>query len=123
MATVEYERARGRREKHQTPEGFSISRSKTMAVSLPKLYKAWSDARLRARWLPEKGLAIRAATPNKSMRMTWKDGKSIVSINFYAKGENKSQVVVEHNKLADAAEARRMQDYWSGKLERLVKIL
>jgi hypothetical protein len=48
-----------------------------------KLYKAWSEAKLRKRWLPEKGLVIRKATPEKAMRITWSDGKTSVSVNFY----------------------------------------
>jgi uncharacterized protein YndB with AHSA1/START domain len=123
MVTVEYERARGLREKYQVVGAYSVSRSKTIAVSLPKLYQAWREVKHRARWLQEKRIVVRTATPNKSMRITWVDGKTSISVNFYAKGENKSQIVVEHEKLATAAEAKRMQNYWSEKLEKLKQIL
>ena len=123
MVTVEYERARGLREKHQTASGYSLSRSKTMSAAAKKIYEAWLDAKIRDRWLAEKKLAVRTATAGKSIRMIWKDGKTEVNVYFYSKGENKTQVVVEHNKLAEAATVKRMQDYWSVKLEKLQKLL
>lgn len=123
MVTVEYERARGLREKYEKAGGFSASRSKTIVVSLDKLYNAWRDARQRARWLQENGIVIRTATENKSMRITWTDGKTSVSVYFNSKGDGKSQVTVEHEKLANATEAKRMQDFWSEKLEKLKEVL
>src|SRR5262249_32096312 len=52
MVTVEYERARGRRARHQTTGGYQVAVSKTVATSLDDLY-AWtaSPARRRA-WFP-----------------------------------------------------------------------
>ena len=119
MVTVEYERARGLREKHQTATGYSVSRSKTMNVAIKKLYAAWHQSRLRDLWLAEKKLSLRTATTNKSLRMIWKDGKTQVNVYFYAKNAGKSQVVIEHNKLASAAAVKRMQNYWSRKLDKL----
>ncbi len=123
MVAVEYERARGLRVKHETAAGFSVSRSKVMATAIAQAYAACDDAKQRARWLKAKGYAIRSATNNKSLRMLWNDGKTTVNISFYAKGESKTQVVIEHNKLASATEAKRMQSFWSESLERLQKIL
>ena len=47
MVAVGYEQARGLREKHETPAGYQISRSKTLAVSLRTLFAAWSDEKKR----------------------------------------------------------------------------
>ena len=123
MVTVGYERARGLREKHQRPEGYEISTSKTVAAPLPALYKAWHDEKTRIRWLPEKGMVIRKATENKSMRITWVDGKTSLSVNFYAKGHGKSQVAVQHGKLRDAKAAERMKTHWAKTLGRLQEVL
>ena len=71
MVTVGYEQARGRRQKHQKPSGYEISRSKTFDVPLAKLFAAWQDKRRRDRWLKQAKLVIRKATPNKSLRITW----------------------------------------------------
>ena len=123
MVTVAYERARGMRELHQKVGGFSISRSKTFGVPVAVAFKAWNDAKTRGRWLKETGLVVRKATANKSMRITWTDGKTSVLVGFYAKGDAKCQVALEHDKLADAKEAERMKAYWGEALERLGALL
>lgn len=119
MVTVGYEQARGRRQKHQRPPGYEISRSKTFDVPLAKLFAAWQDKRRRDRWLKEARLVIRKATPNKSLRITWADGKTSVEALFYSKGKEKSQLTVQHSKLADAKHAERMKAYWVKRLDAL----
>ena len=42
---------------------------------------------------------IRKATPKKSLRVTWGDGRTSLNVSFQAKGAGKSQVVVQHVKL------------------------
>ena len=77
----------------------------------------WEDSEVA--WLEEDDLAIRTATPNKSLRATWKDGKTSLEIAFVQKAANKSQVVVQHSKLPDAKTAAKMKTYWRTKLDRL----
>jgi len=117
--TVTYEQARGLREKHERPEGYQISVSRTLNTPLATLYKAFANERTRVSWLAEDGLKVRKSTTNKSMRVTWKDGKTGLEINFYAKDPQKSQVVVQHSRLADAKAAAKMKAYWSKALDRL----
>src|SRR6185503_16038426 len=100
MVAVTYEQERGLREKHERPDGYSVSASKTFDVSLSTLYKYWSDEKLRSRWLKDE-FAVRKATKDKSMRITWSDSTS-VEVNFYGKGDSKSQASVQHTKLASA---------------------
>lgn len=119
MVAVGYEQARGLRQRHEKPGGFEISRSKTVAVALTKLYTAWHDAKLRNRWLGDGPLVVRKATHNKSMRITWCDKKTSVEVNFYAKGGAKSQVTVQHSKLPDAKRGDQMKKYWGKTLDRL----
>lgn len=119
MVTVGYELARGRREKHQKAGGYSISASRTLGVSVAKLFDAWRDERIRRRWLPEKGMVIRKATRNKSMRITWGDKKTNVDVHFLAKSSAKAQVAVEHDRLPSAAAAAAKKAYWAKALDRL----
>ncbi|MBI2868078.1 MAG: hypothetical protein HYX97_07070 [Chloroflexi bacterium] len=119
MVAVTYEQARGLRDKHQRPEGYQVSASKVLNVPIAALYQSWDEAKARDRWLGEKGLMVRKATPNKSIRMTWTDGKTSVDVDFYAKGPDKSQVTVQHSKLPTATKGERMQAYWRAALERL----
>ncbi len=123
MVTIGYEQARGLRQKHEKPEGYQISRSKTVAVPIATLYKAWSDSKTRNRWLDEGPLVFRKATRNKSMRITWCDKKTSIEVNFYAKGDAKAQVTVQHSKLPDAKRGEQMKKYWGKTLNRLKKSL
>lgn len=123
MVTVSYERARGMREKHQRSKGYEISRSKTIAAPVSAVYKAFKNETLRAQWLKDNGFTVRTATPNKSMRVSWIDGKTSLSVEFYAREKSKSQVVVQHQKLSNAAEAERKREYWEKNLGKLKKML
>src|SRR5438128_6409952 len=122
MVTVGYEQARGLRVKHQKCDGeFSASASKTLAVPVAALFAAWNEPKLRAKWLAgANGLTVRKATENKSLRITWPDGTN-VDVNLFAKGPDKSQVAVEHGKLAGVADVPRVKEYWAAALSKLQK--
>ena len=119
MVTVTYEQARGLRDKHQKPNGYEISVSRTLNQPVAKLFKSFSDEKLRKRWLEEDGLLIRTATANKSLRMNWIDGKTTLQVSFVAKTPDKTQVVVQHAKLSSAAVSTKMKTYWGKALDRL----
>jgi uncharacterized protein YndB with AHSA1/START domain len=119
MVTVTYERDRGLRVKHERPDGFSISRSRTLPVTVESLYERWADARSRARWLGKTPVTVRKATRGKSIRITWGDGNTSVEVNFYRKGENKSQVTVQHSRLSSVAVAQKMKAFWGDALDAL----
>lgn len=123
MVTVGYERARGLRAKHETATGYAVSVSKTIGAPLGGLYRAWAVERTRRRWLPETGITIRKATPNKSMRITWIDGKTSLDVYFYGKGARRSQINVQHRKLSDAKQVAPMKAHWGERLERLKGML
>jgi hypothetical protein len=118
MVTVTYEQERGLRQKHQMPDGYQISASKTLPVPALGLYQACIDEARRGSWLPEGGLTVRKATEARSIRADWQGGGRI-EIAFYPKGDQKTQVTVQHNRLADAGEAERMKAFWTAALERL----
>jgi hypothetical protein len=123
MVTVGYEQARGLRDKHQKADGYSVSANRTLAVPIATLYAAWADETDRRRWLQDPAVHVRKATPNKSLRLTWVDGKTTVDVNLYARGDDKSQVQVQHSKLADPDEAARLKTYWAAQLDRLAALL
>ena len=119
MVTVTYEQARGLRAKHQKPSGYEISVSRIINVPIGKLYHAFANDKARNAWLAEDGLAVRKATPNKSLRVTWNDVKTSLEISFVSKGADKSQVVVQHSKLPNAKASTTMKTYWRKALDRL----
>jgi hypothetical protein len=122
MVAVAYERERGIREKFQKCDGeFSASGSRTMAVPMAKAFAAWTDEKLRKRWLPDGKLEITTATPGKYVRGKW--GTSRLSVGFVGKGAAKTQVAVDHGKLASSKECAKMKTYWFAALNSLQEML
>jgi hypothetical protein len=86
------------------------------------VFRAFHDSRRRSRWMTGAKPTVRGATPGKSLRMTWPDGTSVI-VGFTPKGEAKSQVAIQHEKLPDEATATRMKAYWAERLEALAETL
>jgi len=121
--TVGYERIKGLREIGQRRGGgYEATKSKTFAVPVARLFKAFKDTRTRRRWLDGVDLTIRSATAAKRMRIGWAD-QSVVEVNFVAKGAAKSQVAIQHGKLPDKNAAARMKEFWNGRLVALGELL
>ena len=57
------------------------------------------------------------------MRVTWIDGRTSVSVNFYDKGPGKSQISLQHGKLKNAREAEAKKKYWRARLVELKRVL
>lgn len=113
MLTVGYEQGRGRRKVYEKASGsFEISKTRTIGVPVAKAYSAWRDTRLRKCWLNTGELEVRTATRNKVMRIIWSDKKTSVNINFYPRGKEKCQVVVQHCKLTSPKAAEKKKEYW-----------
>jgi len=114
MVANQYEQKHGLREMGETCTGdFAANISRTMDLPLAKLYKAWTDEKARRAWLKGDKMEITTATTNKSIRAKWDDATRM-SVYFYPKdGGKKTQVVVDHMKLASAAEMKRMKKFWS----------
>ncbi len=121
--TVGYERIKGLRAVGQRRGGgYEASKSKVFRVPIGRLFRAFHDARTRRRWLGGDKPIVRTAVRDKSMRVTWPDDTS-VEIYFVNQGASKSQVAVQHRKLADKASADRMKAYWTERLAALEAML
>lgn len=118
-----YELARGLRVVGEHEDGFAITASKTVAVPVERLYEAFVDESLRARWLPDAELRQRTALKPKSVRFDWGDGETRVIVGFVAKGEAKSTAALQHVRLADAEEAERMKAYWRQRVATMKEVL
>ena len=122
MVTVGYERITGLREKGQRRGGgYDVSKSKTYPVPIGELFAAFG-AGPRKRWLTDAKLTLRKATPRKSMRFACDDGTRI-EMNFWSKGERKSQVQLQQGRLPDRAGADRLRSRWTVRLEALGEFL
>ena len=117
--TVGYERIKGLRAIGQRRNGtFEANKSRTYAVSVSRLYRAFSDPWTRSLWLPGVALTVRTATKEKSLRITWPDGSSVQAM-FSTKGAAKSQVQIQHGKLAEKQAAERLKAFRSERLDAL----
>ena len=111
-----YERARGLREVGQHPDGFRVSSTKTVAAPVERLFEAFVDERVRARWLPDADLRPRTATKPTTAHFDWGDGPSRLHVTFTAKDAAKSTVSLSHERLADAEARERLKAYWRERL-------
>lgn len=119
LLTTSYEWSRGLRERGQKEDGFEVSVSKTITVPVAILYQSFIDERLRVRWLAGHSLLVRKATENKSVRITWSDGDTSLSVDFYSKGVEKSQVVVQHQKIKTVEQSIELKAFWGERLTAL----
>lgn len=122
LATT-YSWSRGLRERGEKEGSFEIGVSKTIGVPLETLYISFIDEKIRAKWLGKEKISIRKATENKSARITWSDGITSLSVDFYRKGEAKAQIVVQHQKIKTAKDAEELKLFWGEKLEKLKVLL
>lgn len=121
LATT-YEWNRGIKARGQKGNGFGIAVSKTIDVPVAVLFRSWIDEKIRKKWLKEK-ITVRKSTENKSARVTWSDNLTSLGVDFYQKGKDKSQVVVQHLKIAKSKDADSLKDFWGKKLNELKTLL
>jgi uncharacterized protein YndB with AHSA1/START domain len=122
--TIGYERARGMRAKYQTLGGsFQVSVSKTFPVGVGKLFKTFTDARERNKWLEPKTLKVRKTQKNKSARFDFRDDGSRVVAFFDPKDRHKTTVTIQHERLPDAGAVEEMRGIWKERLADLDKVL
>ena len=109
--TVEYELARGMRKPGERADRtFSVGASKTIAAPVADVFRAFTNSTRRKRWL-DAALRLRRSTPNKTARFEWNDGTRVVVAVVPAKA-GKTQLTVEHERIAGAGAAARLKSFW-----------
>ena len=98
--TVAYERARGMRARHQMRDGFSVGATMTVATTPEQALAAFTNARLRGRWLPGAQMRQRPTRAALSARFDWGDPPSRVIVGVAARGTDKTLVSVTHEQAA-----------------------
>lgn len=120
MVTVGYERIRGLREKGQRRGGgYDVSKSRTYPVPVAELFEAFGEHR---RWLEDVKLAARKAQPGRSMRFSVEGGTAL-AVNFWPKGEGKSQVQIQEGRFGTRAAADAARARWARRLAALAEFL
>ena len=115
--SVAYEQARGKRALHEKAGGFTANGSRMIRTTPERLFEALVDDGTRAAWLPL-GLEVTTSTPSKSVRARAVDG-SRIDFNIYPKGEGRTQVTLQQERLPDATAAAEMKASWSAWLDAL----
>jgi hypothetical protein len=123
MVTVQFEQEIKGRKKHETATGYQISKSITLDSSIAKIFHSINSPIKRVIWLNDPRIVITKTTKNKSIRGKWIDGKTNIEFQFYLKDNNKTQLVIQHNKLNSAKDAERMKTYWGKQIGNLKKYL
>ncbi|HEX6883839.1 MAG TPA: SRPBCC domain-containing protein [Planctomycetota bacterium] len=137
---VEYERARGAKEKDGQPKGYSICSTKTIAVPLERVFQAFGKAEDLDRWLGPKtkiefgdgGTLANAdgdrasftrIRPGKDLRLAWQHATrapgSQVEVLFAAKGAGKTGLTLNHTRIQARRDADELRAGWSAAFERL----
>ena len=108
---------------HQRPDGFSVTASKTVRVDVERLSRAWTDTRQRNHWLASGTLRVRTSQPGRSARFDFRRDGTRVVVGFESKGEAKSTVSLEHERLPDAKAVEEMRGFWRDQLGRMAELL
>lgn len=114
--TVGYERIRGRRQLHQTARGFAVSKTRTFAVPVSALRRAFVPA-ARSQWLGGAPARERKTT-TKVARWTEADGTH-VDVQLDARGRDRSVASLQHSRLASRADVERRRAFWSERFDAL----
>jgi hypothetical protein len=117
MVAVGYEQARGLRQVHEQAGGFTANLSRTLPCSALSIFEAFTNTRRRKRWL-DLELKVTTMTAPKSVRIAVSDGTR-VDVNLYSKGDAKTTIQLQHEKLPSAEAVLERKTYWAGAFEKL----
>ena len=140
MVTVEYERARGRREVNQTARGFEVQVQRTLPAGIESVWEAFAETRHLNKWFTTKakqqfreGGAYANADggrgkfvtilPHRKLTFTWENPEhspgSMVTLDFLPKGAEKTVVHITQYKLASKAQVAEQKEGWTWALASL----
>jgi hypothetical protein len=122
MVTVEYERSRGLRARHQTANGYSVSVSKTLAARLGNVYSATARPGQRRKWFPRGAFEASSQTRDKYFRGRWQQNARL-EIGFYTRGAGKSQIAVQVSRLPHKGDVEPVRHAWKSALGKLKALL
>lgn len=114
--------SRGLRASHPPANGYKLAVTRTVSASVARLYDAASGETTRNQWFPRGRFDVASGTRNKSLKGAW-NRTSHLEINFYAKGEGKSQLAVQISRLPEASDVEAQRRAWKPALQKLQKLV
>ena len=123
MIAVEYERARGGRKQNERAGGtYAVNVTKVMPVSLSTLFAKATAAEAPKAWFPPGAFEVTSKTSDKYWRGKWKKDRRL-EFGFYAKGDGKSQIMLEISKLPAEADVEKERAAWKKAMEKLARLV
>jgi len=123
MIAVAYERARGLRRKHEKPDGFQISVSRTFDTDPGSLFSMWEAPSSRRPWLQaavaDAGSGWSTSRRPSQLRGPWGPPGSRLDVSFAEVAPGRTRVTVRHHKLPDAEQAEIWKRRWRAALASL----
>ncbi len=138
--TVQHERERGLRDKHEKPTGYEISVTRLVAAAAARAFDALSKPADLSHWFTrgaranlevggsysngdgDRGRFLAVARPRR-LRMTWENEKhapgTIVEFMIAGVAGGKSRIAVTHSRLTTRRDAEKMKVAWSWALDSL----
>lgn len=132
--TVRHELERGLRDKHERPDGYSISVARVVAASAARTFDALTKPADLSRWFTrgaqanlevggsysnqdgDRGRFLAVVRP-KRLRMSWENAKhapgTIVEFTVTPAAAGKVRAEVTHSRLASRRDAEKMKQGWS----------
>ncbi len=116
-----FEQSIGRSSNAETDDGFQVSVSGTIGLSADTIFHAWIDGEQRAKWLRHGDFEPGAVKEPGTVRGKWIPDGSRVDVDISAAGEERCELMIGHRKLASAAAAERMREFWKRSIDRMVE--
>jgi len=131
---IEYEIARGTRERGQRSSGFGVDVQRTVAAPVERAWAAWTVAGELARWFTtEAEVDLRVGgryrnadgdageftriEPNQRLRFTWEQPQhrhgSVVEVTFTDRGDGRTTIRLSHTRLGSADDVADLRTGWS----------
>jgi hypothetical protein len=95
---------------------FTVGTSTTVRVPVEHLYDAVADPAQRDRWVLGAVMRERTSRPHRSARFDWADDGTRISVTLEAKGDAKSELALEHERLPDVETAQKTKAFWRERL-------
>lgn len=122
--TVGYEKIIGRRSVGERGDGsYYTSASKTVPAGIEAHFAAWVDEANRDQWLAPGTLSLRTSQEGKNARFDDHNFGGIVSLYFTERGEDKSSVSMQIEKLPSRGDIDERKATWKARLADLATYL
>ena len=109
----------GRRDRHEMPDGFQATGSKTIAADEMLVRAALTEPSVFAGWAPKGKIEITTENPGKPVNARWLGPEGGRLVFYLDASGGKTKLTVNHERLADAETCERMKAEWRSALQTL----